>query len=186
MMTFLLSLVAGRGAKTAGIALAAIAIGGFGFKKGLDFRLAMVEKARAAQLEAEKHAGQQEERAAKAERDYNALRREIAAALEAGRDQAIEQEKQHAQQVEKLEKDASKRVATVLDHTRRMLNAVAPTDGPVRPRPVPQGCPARQLDDTAVQRQLIGRAGQCAAAEERLRALQQFERERLSPADVQP
>lgn len=169
----------GPAARYGAIGLVVVAVFGFGFKKGLDWRAGRLEAARAKAVALES-------RAAAAERDYNALRREVAAAMAAARDRAIEQEKQHAEAAAQISRDADRRIAGVLDHTRRMLRAVTPADGPVRPRPVPEGCPTRQLDDPAVERALVGRAGECAAAEERLRALQQFERKRqeLAPKDV--
>lgn len=168
--------LAGPAVKWGGIGLLVVAIAAFGFKRGLEWREGQVAAAKAATAQALAEAGRQEERAAKAERDYNQLRREVADAMAAGQARAIELEKEHAERAERAKVEADGRVADVLGRTRRMLDAVAPSGPTVRAGSVPEGCRARQLDDPAVERALIGRVGECAAAEARLSALQSLVR----------
>jgi hypothetical protein len=171
---FILSFFAGRGLKIFGFAAVFVAAVGMGFKLGLDFRLGLVEAARAKQMAAETRAGQQEDRAAKAERDYNTLRREVADAMKAAQDQAITLENENNEARERASKDYRARVDGVMDSHKRLLGAIAKGRGQDSSAALSQDCPARGADDPASEERFAARLRDAALAEGRLEALQRL------------
>lgn len=165
MIPFLGPLLAGRGLKIGVAALSVAALFGAGFKKGLDWRAGQLEAAR-------EKTGQAIERAERSEADYTQLRQQVADAMRAGQERAIELEKQHAEASKRAAAGYEKRIAGVLDIHKRLLGTVAASGGRGSPAELPELPSPRCSNDSSAERELVERIREADFAEARLIELQ--------------
>lgn len=178
-MSLLAAMFTGPGLR---ITIACVALVGAlvsGFRMGLAWDQDEVDNAREEAAAANAKAKVEGERATKAQEDYRQLSAGFEEVSNAAQASLIAQRKANEDQIKKERKDYQRRMDAVLDHTRRMLAANNAPGSEVRPDAVSEAGGPSRLDDPAVRAVVIGRAGECAKAEERLRALQAIVRDHV-------
>lgn len=170
-------LLGGRGAKLVAIAVAAAVLAGSGFyagKRWMDGTVAK-EKIRVVQAQAEAAAATQKKE--RAEADYLQLRQQVADAMQKGQERAIELEKHHAEAAQRATVGYEKRIASVLDAHRRLLESSAAGGGRDHSGGLPELPSPRCAHDSAAERELIERLRAADESEARLGELQRLIKE---------
>ncbi len=162
------AMLLGPGLRYGAIGVAALAVGAFGFKQGLDWRAGQLEaahaKAQAAVVRAEK-----------SEAELGQIQREVAAAMTAARDRALELEKSHEVARANAQSSYDKRIAGVLDQHKRLSDAISRRSaGPVGAVPGDQS--ACRSHDPALEQQFAGELQDADRDRARLAALQELVR----------